>query len=487
MIRRTLLLPSLLALAAAQCAEPLTQGGLTPCTLPNIPEPLRCGTLVVPEVRGVRDGRTIALRVVVVPAARPDPAPDPWVELVGGPGNAATDFAAAFVGDLSYARRDRDVLLVDQRGTGGSHPLYCEELALHQISSLPARFPLAAVAACRARLAAEADLSAYSTAAAAEDLEAVRRWLGYPRLNLFGSSYGTRVALEYLRRYPTRTRSAILWGVVPPGFRRPRFYPRDGQRALDRLIEECERDPACASWYPRLRGDLGAMWARLEGRPVPVSFRHPATGDTVTTAITPAGVAQVIWNALSYPDRARRLPFAIHRAATGDFSALQALDLATVPPRRRYHNAMHLSVVCGEEVLQSSAEELEAASAGSFMPPDRGLEYLAACREWGVRPVDPGTLGPVGAAVPTLIVSGELDPITPPSWGDEVARGLPLSRHLVVPYLAHEASGLRGAECLDSLFAGFVATPDPAALVVDCVATIRPPAFERPDRGSTRR
>ncbi len=194
---------------------------LRPCQLPGIEETLRCAEVPVPEVRGGGPTRMLRLRVVVVPALHPSATNDPWVELVGGPGNAATDFARQFVEDLTYIRQTHDVLLVDQRGTGGSNPLYCEELSLHQLSSLPPRFPAEAVDRCHARLAASAALAHYTTADAADDLDAVREALGYTTLNLFGSSYGTRVALEYLRRHSAHVRSAILWGVVAPDFRRP--------------------------------------------------------------------------------------------------------------------------------------------------------------------------------------------------------------------------------------------------------------------------
>jgi pimeloyl-ACP methyl ester carboxylesterase len=413
----------------------------------------------------------------VVPALDAQPQGDPWVELVGGPGNAASDFARQFVQDLPYIRQQRDVVLIDQRGTGGSNPLYCAELSVHQISSFPARFPANEVSRCRERLAASADLARYGSADAADDLDAVRQWLGYAQLNLFGSSYGTRVALEYLRRYPQHVRSVMLWGVVPPDFRRPQGYPQDGQAALEQLFSECQREPACARAYPDLAGDTRALLARLEAAPVPLTFWNPLSADSVATTITRAGVAQAIWSALAYPDRAHRLPLAITSAARGDFAPLRDLDIATTPPRRRYYNGMHLSVVCAEEVLQSTRLELQRASVGTFMPAERSLEYHEACQRWGVPAADSGVRSPVRSAVPTLIVSGGMDPITPPRWGAAAARTLSRSRHVVIPHLSHESSGLHGAECLDSLFARFLRQPDPARVSTACVNAVRPPPF----------
>jgi pimeloyl-ACP methyl ester carboxylesterase len=176
------------------------------------------------------------------------------------------------------------VLLVDQRGTGGSNPLYCAELSLHQVSSLPPRFPAPEVEACRARLAAHAALDHYTTADAAEDLDAVRRALGYETLNLFGSSYGTRVVLEYLRRHSAHVRSAMLWGVVPPGFQRPLWYPRDGQAAFDRLVADCAREPTCQRAFPAITKELHRLLARLDTTPVPITLTDPSTQRAVAQA-----------------------------------------------------------------------------------------------------------------------------------------------------------------------------------------------------------
>ncbi len=196
--------------------------------------------------------------------------------------------------------------------------------------------------------------------------------------------------------------------------------------------------------------------------------------------MTSAGVAQAIWSALAEPDRARQLPWVIHAAARGDHASLLQLDVAVRPPRRRYYNGMHLSVVCGEEVLQNSRAAIIAASAGSYMNAERGLEYQDACVRWRVPAADSVSTRAVTSGVPTLIISGEMDPITPPRWGHQVAATLEHSRHLVIPHLSHEANGLHGVACLDSLFAQFLATADPEAVQTDCIAGIRPPAFVLP-------
>jgi pimeloyl-ACP methyl ester carboxylesterase len=270
--------------------------------------------------------------------------------------------------------------------------------------------------------------------------------------------------------------------VVPPDFRRPLRYARDGQRALDLLFDDCAADAACARAFPNVRAELAALLARLDRERVILRVRHPVSGDSISVELTHAGVADGLWSTLMVPERARRIPLAVHHAARGDHGTLLDLLVAQEPPRRRYHNAAHLSVVCPEEVQHVSAKAIDSAYAGTFMPAERAHEYLRACELWGLPTAPASTLAPVRVAIPTLIVSGEMDPVTPPALGAHVARSLPRARHVVSRALSHEADGVIGAECLDSLSLRFVARPDPDALDVRCVARMRAPAFALPEK-----
>lgn len=449
------------------------------CHLPNVAEPVLCGTLQRPETPEQPDSRMIPIFVVVIPALAADPEPDPLLEVAGGPGQASTDYAHYYVGDgsmVSY-RRHRDILLMDARGMGRSNALYCEELSLHRISSLFPRFPPEAVTSCRDRLSATADLTAYSTENTADDLEAVRSWLGYPKLNFLSYSYATRFVLTFMRKHPDSVRSAILWGVVPPDFRRPLYYARDSQIAMDRLLDDCLANDACGRAFPNVRGDLQTALQRLDEQPVPIALKHPVSGAPLSTAVSRAGFAQGMWVALSYPDAAHRLPMIIHHAARGDYAPFLQLDVASKPPSRQYNNAAHLSIVCPEEVMHVRRDEIQLQHRGTFMPPDRAYEYLRACELWQVPALPPATLEPVSSGAPTLILSGWMDPITPPELGDRVASTLSTSRHVVVRHLSHEANGIVGMECLDELFLAFLKRPEPAALDTTCTANIQPPPF----------
>jgi pimeloyl-ACP methyl ester carboxylesterase len=473
------MLLSVINIAIAMSVAPVR---LPPCTVPGIPAGFLCGELKVPENRAISNGRTISLFVVVAPALTDKPRTDAWVEIAGGPGNAASYYAQSYASIMREYRRERDVLLVDQRGIGRSNGLYCESLAGHRISSLFERWPADSVAACRDSLSRIADLSQYSTEQAAEDLEAVREWLGYTQLNLFTYSYGARAALSYMRRYPDKVRSAILWGVVAPDFRRPLHYARDGQQSLNRLFEDCAADPSCGAAYPLLKSSLDKVLGELTRAPVSITVKHPVSGASLPVSITTAGFADALWVALMRPDQAHRIPLVIHEAARGNYQPLLDLDVATGPPNRRYYNAAHLSIVCAEEVQHVSRTEVEAAYRGTFMPADRALAYLRACRQWGTRPGPSVLLQPVKADVPTLILSGYMDPVTPPAWGEAIGKTLPKSRHLILRHLSHESDGLENVECLDTIFLSFLAKADASSVDTGCTGSMRAPAFDLPQR-----
>jgi pimeloyl-ACP methyl ester carboxylesterase len=462
------------ALARAAARLPLN-----PCTLPGVQETVLCGELERPENPKVPGGRTIPIFVVVVPALEPNPAPDPWVEITGGPGIPATGEAGYFVGSEGRAyRQHRDVLLVDQRGMGRSNGLHCEELAIRDdVSVVFPRWPADSVRSCRERMSARADLTQYSTSHAADDLEAIRQWLGYPKLNLFGISYGTRAALTFVRRHPSSVRSVMLLGVVPADFRRPLYYARDAQRTLDLLLHDCMAESGCSTAFPDVRSELAQVLEQLERSPLRVSLKHPATGADLPAIITSAGFAEVIWDALMNPASSRRVPLVIHHAARGDFAPFLAAAVADSPPQNRYYNAAHLSVVCPEETLHIRREEIEALHQHTFMPATRAYEYLSACQYWGIPPLPDTIFSPVVSNVPTLIVSGYMDPITPPALGDQVARHLTHVRHVVIRHRAHGSSGLTNTQCMHGIYLRFVEDANPDTLDSSCTAEMAPPPF----------
>ncbi len=483
-LRQDLRLPvaALFALAALGCApreelrdtpSPAERASerlpLELCRRDDAGEDLLCGTLRVPENRNLEGGREITLSVVVVPALSDTPALEPWFDFEGGPGDSATELASMYVHEVPYYRRSRDVVLMDARGTGESDRLFCAELDEPEQPLLP-RFDLASVVTCRDRLSATRDLTRYSTTEIVRDADRVREWLGYERMNVFGFSYGTLAAVTYARRYPERVASLALWGPVPPTFQRPRYYARDGQLALEGLFRACDEDPACAESFPDLRRALDDVLARLEEDPAPTSWRR---GDEeVPVQIDRATFGESLWSALFH--RAGAVPRVIAAAAEGDFDPF--VELANVDGRlnvRDATEAMYLSVTCAEETLQLELGDRDPADAARLLGEDRLMRQVAACEAWPRRTVPPDFHEPLKSSVPTLLVVGELDPVTPPPWAQWFRDSLPNSRLLVVPEMGHSAAGMVNENCIDQLIATFGDDLDPQGLDVSCLATMK--------------
>ncbi|HEX9787169.1 MAG TPA: alpha/beta fold hydrolase, partial [Candidatus Binatia bacterium] len=253
---------------------------LQPCRFPNHKNELVCGKYVVYENRASRAGRMIALNIVLVPAFASAPAPDPVFFFAGGPGQGAARIAAAGEGSLMRElRRERDLVFIDQRGTGGSHRLTCAATA--DPGSLQNNFgelfDLERIGACRRRLETDADLKLYTTAIAVDDVDEVRQALGYDKINLYGVSYGTLSALQYLRRYSGRVRSALLAGVATPAAKLPLQFAKGSQQAMDRLLADCAADESCHSAFPKLKDDFAALLAAFNAGPVRFELTHRAT------------------------------------------------------------------------------------------------------------------------------------------------------------------------------------------------------------------
>ncbi|HEX7240723.1 MAG TPA: alpha/beta hydrolase, partial [Longimicrobiaceae bacterium] len=378
------------------------------------------------------------------------------------------------------SREGRDVLLVDQRGTGGSHPLDCGVYGSRDdpASFLGAFLPADRVRACAAALRRRADLAQYTTDAAADDLDEVRAALGYERLDLFGGSYGTRAALVYMRRHPERVRSAVLQGVVPTDASLPLHFARDTDRALFGVVGECGAEAACRAAFPDLRGDVRRSLARLEEGPVQVEVASPG-GRPLRISLTRDLYAEALRFLLYGPATAGQLPAMVHRAAEGDFGPVAAVAL-----ERRMNllgslsPGIFLAVTCAEDLPFVDAREGERLARGTVLGNYRVRDQLAACAEWPRALIDPGFRGPVVSSVPTLILSGQWDPATPPSNGEQVARHLTNSLHVVVPSGGHGFVGLENAECIDGLMNDLVRAGSVAGLDTSCVRTVRRRPFQ---------
>ncbi|HSJ76508.1 MAG TPA: alpha/beta fold hydrolase, partial [Gemmatimonadales bacterium] len=316
-----LLLPALAA--AAPSRETAGQIDFTPCHIKDFEEEVRCGTLRVVENRQTRTGRTIDLHVAVLPAQRPESAPDPLFILAGGPGQGARDYAPFVQRAFKEVRRARDIVLVDARGTGASNPLNCnrgdplEFLSASSIDPTP----------CLQLL--KGDPRFYTSEPVVDDIDDVRAALGYERINLWGGSYGTRAALVYARRHAAHVRSVVLDGAAPFEIELPLYNAGNAQRALDRLLADCAAEPECRAAFPRLREEIGEVLARLDQGSVRVSLRHPQNNRPVDFTVSRSAFASGIRGMLYVPVHASLIPLMVHEAAQGDFSPFAALSLQT--------------------------------------------------------------------------------------------------------------------------------------------------------------
>jgi len=440
-------------------------GKLTPCRVPEVEEEVLCGRYEVYENRTAGTGRKISLNIVVLPAKTPDAAPDPLVFLAGGGVVPATRYAGYFSRAFSGLRQRRDILLIDQRGSGASNSLECE------LSTDPAnaeyrdeaRF-VEAVRRCRKELERKADLRYYTTPFAMDDLDEVRDWLGYPRLNLLGVSYGTQAAMVYLRQHPERVRSLVLHGVLP--FDVPVWleYPRGAQQALDQAFAACARQHGCHDAFPNLAEEFSALLKRLE-KPVKVKVSKPETSQEVEVPIDAEILRFFVSSVLYSAERIHDLPLLIHLAHAGDYQPL-ARRLASRGGGSEIPKGVYLSIVCSEEIPQFDAAELPAATAGTFMGGFRIGREVLACGEWLRGWLPEGYRVPVQSSVPALILNGALDHVTPPRYGERVARSFTNSRHLVLPNRGHNDTD----PCVAEIEQAFVAAGSLEGLNTSCLA-----------------
>ena len=433
---------------------------------------VRCGALEVAENRAIAGGRRIALRVVVADADSVNGrVPDPLFVLAGGPGQAASALAPFASEAFGLVRRHRDLVMIDARGTGGSSPLGCA-LVRSPRDVGTAFYPAASVRACRDSLSRIADLAQYTTEAIVADLDEVREALGYERVNVYGTSYGSRLALAYLRRHPARVRSMVLKAIAPPTLAAPMNYAKDAERALDLLERDCAAQPSCHSAFASPTADLRAALARADRG----ELRAAVGPDTI--AVGSDILRIVIAGVMQSTSSRTQLPMLLHQAALGDpRPVVQLVAQVRRELDRQVYLGMHLSVSCAESRRVDLARA-ERDDAGTWLGPIRVRAIVEACRDWPVAPVPADAFTAVSASAPVLLVSGELDPNLPPRWGEEAARTLRRSRHVVLAGVAHGWSAVD--VCGAAFIADFIARASTERLDVGCAATSTAPPFVVP-------
>ena len=476
---RRILATALVAAAATACSpgshkEPPAIA-LAECRLPGLDLAARCGVLEVWEDRAAKSGRRIALHVAIVPARLRAREPDPVLILAGGPGQGAISLASQVMPLFTRLNDARDVVFVDQRGTGKSNPLNCDDDAQPLQSLFEDALPERLVTRCLAEL--DADPRQYVTPVAIQDLEEVRAALRYPQLNLWGGSYGTRAALEYVRRHPDRVRTMVLDGVAPPDMKLPLSFATDGEAAFKRLVEACDAEPLCKKVYPDLNVMIRSLRAQLARRPSRTTIVDPRTGERADIQVNENVLLSGLFRPLYVAELASLLPLGIAAAANGDFNPLLAQNLELADDiAENLSVGMHLSVICAEDVPRITPADLAAAGESFF---GRALvdDFLRACASWPKGKIPEDYYTPVRSQVAALLLSGGIDPATPPRHAETVVRTLPNARHFVAPHLGHGVS-LHG--CAPRLIESFVRAGSVDGIDGKCLQRIPRPLFMMP-------
>lgn len=466
----------------------------SPCEFDLVTQrPFSCGFLTVPEDRTNPSGAEVQIHVAVFESDNPDAPPDPIVYLDGGPGGESLNTLPFLLEDpWADFIANRDVVFFDQRGIGNSQPsLECDEaraltfelldddLAPAELSDLE----LEAYAACHDRLVADGiDLAQYNSSTNAADVADLRVALGYEEWNLLGISYGTRLAQTIMRDHPEGIRSVILDSTYTPDVDLFSELPVNFERALEVLFAECSGDPACETAYPDLRNRFFALADELDAHPLTTTVRDIFSTDRYEAVINDTVLFDIVFQGLYSAEVIPLLPQMIAELEQGDTSTMTLLLTNNLANGAFISDGMYLSVQCNEEVAFGSEEAIRAGAAA--VDPEIGAQlvddlvgFIDQCEVWGSGTADPIENRPVTSAIPTLVMAGQYDPITPPRWGRQAASNLSAATYVEFPGVGHAAS--TSADCPLAIAVAFF--DDPTAEVdTSCVATMAAPDFAVP-------
>ena len=426
----------------------------------------RCGTFERHEDPADPASPVLELFVAVVPALNLEPEPDPFVPIAGGPGQASSEFYAAYSGAFERVRRNRDIVLLDQRGTGKSAAMDCET----DEEIIEGRFSreqtIADTEACLEQL--PYDPRFFTTSVAVRDLQALREALGYSQLNLYGVSYGTRVAQHFLRRYPESTRTVILDGVVPPQMALGPEIAVEAQNALDAIFDRCAESEDCAAAFPDIREEFGKLRAALADEPVLITLPNPRSGIPQEIRFGRQEMAAALRLLSYHPNSVAVMPMLINEAIEGNFAPLAAQFMMISESMSDALNiGMHNAVVCTEDVPFFTGENVARdALDATYIGPVQIDALEAICSVWPAGVLDEHFRTPLSTNIPVLLLSGEADPITPPRYAELAAIDLGNARLLTGRKQGH---GLAPRGCMPDLIAEFVETANPQSLQVDCL------------------
>jgi pimeloyl-ACP methyl ester carboxylesterase len=479
MIKSVLIISLLTLLVSANAYSQNQQFTLDNCHVDGIKAQVQCGKLQVPENYNKVDGDHITINFVVLPAIDNSDARTPLMFLAGGPGQAAAELASGLSNVFYEVRKTRDLILVDQRGTGASHPLQCEDAEQQNVYALtPEDFSIKDINDCLKDLTG--DLSQYNSENAIRDFDAVRVALEHKQINIYGGSYGTRAGLVYMRMFPKSLRSVVLDSVgpieVPIG-----LFGQSSARSFNLLLANCQKEPSCQQAFPQLEQEFQTLLTRLSKAPAQVNITHPRLGTQIKFVISKAKLLGTIRSQLYSVATRSLVPLIIHQAYLGNYMPLAGL-VAQSEGGQGIYIGLLFNITCNEDFFRISPADFQQDANNSFGGDDSHFSFKMACSVWPKYHPSDTFYDPVTANIPTLILSGDLDPVTPPSNGEYSAKSLPNSHHVIVKNAAHTVAL---STCASDLINEFLTSLTPKSLDESCLDDIPNESFMTNLNGGT--
>jgi len=423
-----------------------------------------CAVLEVPLDPASPAGETIELAVTRLPGSARPPLKDALIAINGGPGGSSRDLLVDLGQALETVAGERDIIVVDQRGTGASAHLTCanpDQTILEPSITVTQSLTRDCLAAL------PYDPRFFTTSVAIHDLELLRDALGLETWTMYGVSYGTRVALHYTRRHPERVRALIVDGIVPTGLILGANVVHNSEAAFNMLDSRCQHDARCSTVFGKLRPKLDQLRETLKV-PKTVELPHPTTGESTSIPLSYGHVAATVRLLLYAPETMATIPVMIDQAAAGHYLPLAAQSiLALERVTESIADGMHNAVVCTEDAPSFGAAEADrSALADTYLGPNMIETLTTVCAIWPKGVLDDDLHTPFTSTVPTLMISGELDPITPPAYGDLLLKQFSRGQHLVARGQGH---GVLARGCMPRLAAEFVTNPSNQSMDAQCL------------------
>jgi len=444
------------------------------CHIPNYAQEVLCGTHRVFENRRTQSGREIDIKFAVIPSITEAKEPDPLVMLAGGPGQGAMSMGGPFTRvAFSEIRETRDIILIDQRGMGKSHPLRCELPEQDLLTLSEEEQTLLSERLLRECLAGlEADVTQYTQDSANRDIHEILLALDYKKINLYGISWGTRSALLYSNQFPNQVRTVVMDGNVPVENKVSLYAAIDAEIALQTLFQDCINDAGCNEAFPELESDFNEVLESFGESGIKTTVKDANTGETKTIVLGRGVFVNAIRNILYLPEFSRLIPMVIKQAKDNNYQTLSGLTAAFGDPEMAI--GASLTILCSEELSRISNAEKNNMTNEGFVGDAFIKLYDNACRIWPKAPLPEIYQQIKPSEIPTLILSGKIDPITPPRWGDKMAETMKNSLHLIAPNTGHNVAP-KG--CASELMSQFINEASVENIDGSCLDMLKRPSF----------